>query len=86
MTGSYYIGHYPKEGQAKNFKELMKPEGEFNHFRIQAKGDTFTCWINGKQASQYTNKKYTGAAPIAFQIHKNVKMTCEFKNIRIAKL
>ena len=53
MTGSFYTGGkpaYPEVGQAKAVKKLMKPEGEWNTFRIQAKGTTFTCWINGTKA------------------------------------
>ncbi len=89
MTGSFYIGGkpaYPEEGQAKDFKKLMKPEGEWNTFRIQAKGDTFSCWINGTKASHYTNAKFSGAAPLGLQIHPGVKMKVEFRNIRLAEL
>lgn len=89
MTGSFYTGGkpaYPEEGQAKDAKKLMKAEGEWNTFRIQAKGDTFTCWINGVKASEYTNPKFSGAAPLGFQIHPNVAMKVEYRNIRIAEL
>lgn len=89
MTGSFYTGgkpSYPEAGQAKEAKSLLKPEGEWNTFRIQAKGDTFTCWINGKKASEYTDPKFSGAAPIGFQIHGKVEMKCEFRNIKIAEL
>ena len=89
MTGSFYTGGkpaYPEVGQAKNAKELLRPEGEWNTFRIQAKGDTFTCWINGKKASEYTDKKFNGAAPLGLQIHGSVVMKCEYRNIRIAEL
>jgi hypothetical protein len=89
MSGSFYTGGkpaYPEEGQAKEAKSLMNPEGQWNTFRIQAKGDTFTCWINGKKASEYTNSKFSGAAPIGLQIHGNVVMRCEYRNVRIAEL
>ena len=86
MTGSFYTGKYPEAGQAKDAKTLMKPEGEWNTIRIQAKGDTFTCWINGQKASEYKDPKFSGAAPLGFQIHPNVEMKCEYRNIRIAPL
>lgn len=89
MTGSFYTGGkpaYPEAGQAKEAKQLLKPEGEWNTFRIQAKGDTFTCWINGKKASEYTDPKFSGAAPIGLQIHSKVDMKAEFRNLRIAEL
>lgn len=89
MTGSFYTGGkpaYPEAGQAKEVKKLMKPEGEWNTFRIQAKGDTFTCWINGKKASEYTDPKFSGAAPLGLQIHPGVVMKCEYRNVKIAEL
>ncbi|MGB8169839.1 MAG: DUF1080 domain-containing protein [Chthoniobacteraceae bacterium] len=89
MTGSFYTGGkpaYPEQGQAKEAKTLMKPEGEWNHFRIQAKGDTFTCWINGQKASEYTDAKFSGAAPLGLQIHPGVEMKCEYRNVKIAEL
>lgn len=86
MTGSFYTGRYPEEGQAKEVKKLMKPEGQWNTFRIQAKGNTFTCWINGVKASEYTDAKFSGAAPLGLQIHNGVAMKCEYRNIKIAEL
>jgi hypothetical protein len=89
MSGSWYTGGkpaYPEAGQAKEAKTLMKPEGEWNHFRIQAKGDTFTCWINGKKASEYTDAKFSGAGPLGFQIHPGAEMKCEYRNVKIAPL
>lgn len=89
MSGSFYTGGksaYPEDGQAKDAKNLMKPQGEWNTFRIQAKGDTFMCWINGKKASEYTDSKFSGAAPIGLQIHPGVEMKCEFRNVKIGEL
>ena len=89
MSGSFYTGGkpaYPEAGQAKDAKKLMKPEGEWNTFRIQAKGNTFTCWINGVKASEYTDAKFAGAAPLGLQIHGSVVMKCEYRNMKIAEL
>lgn len=89
MTGSFYTGgkeRYPEAGQAKEAQKLMKHEGEWNTFRIQAKGDTFICWINGQKASEYTDAKFSGAAPLGLQIHGAVEMKCEYRNIKIAEL
>ncbi|MDO8542503.1 MAG: DUF1080 domain-containing protein [Opitutaceae bacterium] len=89
MSGSFYTGGkpaYPEAGQAKDAKKLMKPEGEWNTFRIQAKGNTFTCWINGTKASEYTDPKFSGAAPLGFQIHAGAVMKCEYRNIKIVEL
>lgn len=89
MSGSFYTGGkpaYPESGQAKEAKNLMRPEGEWNTFRIQAKGDTFTCLINGKKASEYTDPKFSGTAPLGLQIHGGAEMKCEYRNIKIAEL
>lgn len=89
MSGSFYTGGkpaYPEAGQAKNAKELMKPEGQWNTIRVQAKGNTFTCWINGVKASEYTDDRFAGAAPLGLQIHAKAEMKCEYRNIRIAEL
>eukprot|EP01034_Spumella_vulgaris_P014036 gene14036-17926_t len=89
MTGSFYTGGkpaYPEAGQAKDAKKLMKPQGEWNTIRIQAKGTTFTCWINGTKASEYTDAKFVGEAPLGLQIHPNVAMKAEYRNVKIAEL
>lgn len=89
MTGSFYVGPkigYPEAGQAKNAARLMKPEGEWNQFRLEAKGDTFTVWINGQPAAHYTDSKFPGPAPLGLQIHGGLKMKVEYRNIRAAVL
>jgi hypothetical protein len=89
MTGCFYTGGkpaYPEAGQARDAKKLLKPEGEWNTFRIQAKGDTFICWINGQKASEYTDPKFSGAAPLGLQIHPGVEMKVEYRNVKIAEL
>lgn len=89
MSGSFYTGGkpaYPEIGQAKDAKKLMKPQGEWNTFRVQANGTTFTCWINGTKASEYTDAKFAGAAPLGLQIHAGAKMKIEFRNVRLAEL
>jgi len=88
MTGSFYVGGkvgYPEEAQAKEAGKLLK-EGDWNKFKLVAKGDTFTVWINGTQASQFKDAKYAGAAPIGLQIHPGLAMKVEFRNLRIRPL
>ena len=85
MTGSFYIGKYPEEGQAKNAAQLVKV-GEWTKLRLEAKGDTFTVWINGEKAVEYKDPKYSGAAPIGLQIHPKLKMKVEFRNIKAVAL
>lgn len=89
MTGSFYTGgtvRYPESGLAKTVTQLMHPEGQWNSFRLEAKGTTFTVWINGQPASRYTDGKFTGPGPLGLQIHAGLKMKVEYRNIRAAAL
>ena len=85
MTCSFYNGKYPEEARATRAGELLKPN-DWNRIRVEAKGDTFTVWLNGEQVSRYTNPKYAEPAPIGLQIHKGLPMKVEYKNIRALAL
>ena len=85
MTGSFYNGKYPEEAQAKDAAKLIKPN-DWNKFKLVAKGDTFTVWINGTQASQYKDAKYAAPGPIGLQIHGGLAMKIDFRNLRIRPL
>jgi hypothetical protein len=89
MTGSFYVDSvikYPEAGQAKTVAQLMYPEGQWNTFRLEAKGPEFTVWINGQPASHYIDPKFAGPAPLGLQIHGGLKMKVEYRNIRLAVL
>jgi hypothetical protein len=93
LTGSFYVtktafqpkAGYPDAAQAKNIEKRFK-QGDWNKFRIEAKGDTFTVWLNGEQVSQFTDPNYSGAAPIGLQIHAGLKMKVEFRDVRAKAL
>ena len=88
LTGSFYTGgadKYPEAGQARDMVKLFKP-GDWNRYKLEARGDTFTVWINGVQKVKYTNAKYTGAGPIGLQIHGGLAMKVEFRNLRARSL
>lgn len=85
MTCSFYTGKYPEEAQAPRAAELLKA-GEWNRIRLEAKGATFTVWLNGEQVSQYENEKYAEPAPIGLQIHAGVVMKVEFRDLRALPL
>ena len=86
MTGSFYLGKYPEEGQAKDAEKLLKKPGEWNKFRFEAKGSTFTIWINDQKAVTYTNDKFPDRGPLGLQIHGGLDMTVEFRNIKAKAL
>ena len=85
MTCSFYTGKYPEEARAPKAADLLKA-GDWNRIRVEARGDTFTVWLNGEQVSSYTSTKYDGPAPIGLQIHAGLPMKVEFRNIRAVAL
>jgi len=85
MTCSFYTGKYPEEARAPQAAELLKP-GDWNRIRVEAKGDTFTVWLNGVQVSRYKDAKYAEPGPIGLQIHANVRMKVEFRDVRALAL
>jgi len=89
MTGSFYVGgqeKYPDAGRAKNLESCFRP-GDWNHFRIEARGDTFRVWINGQAAvTNYVNTNFPLAGPIGLQIHPGLPMKVEFRNLRVRRL
>lgn len=88
MTGSFYITKqgYPDSGQAKTAAQQLRAAGQWNTFRLIARGNTFTLWINGQRAANYTDANFAGAAPLGLQIHVGVKMKVEYRNIRLTEL
>jgi hypothetical protein len=85
MTCSFYNGKYPEEARANRAAELLKV-GDWNRIRVEAKGDTFTVWLNGEQVSQYKNAAYAEPAPIGLQIHGGLVMKVEFRDLRALAL
>ncbi|MGC4004574.1 MAG: DUF1080 domain-containing protein [Pirellulales bacterium] len=85
MTGSFYVGKYPEEGQAKEATKLLKTD-DWNTIRLEARGERFTVFINDVKASEFADKKYAGAGPIGLQIHPGLKMKVEFRNLRVRSL
>ena len=76
---------YPEAGWAPKVATLWK-SGEWNKVRFQAKGDTYTVWLNGEQVSNYVDAGYPKAAPVGLQVHGGVKMKVEYRNISIGEI
>ena len=94
MTGAFYCtipdskpakAGYPEAGWAPKVAALWK-SNEWNKIRFQAKGDTYTVWINGEQVSNYVDASYPKAAPIGLQVHGGVKMKVEYRNISVGEI
>ncbi len=76
---------YPESGRAHDWEQYFK-KGDWNTFRIEAKGNTFTAWLNGHQVSQYTNARFAEPGPIGLQFHDGLKMKLYFRNIKLVEL
>ena len=87
MTGSFYVNKvgYPEAGRAQDVDKLMRPD-DWNSFRLEARGPTFTVWLNGRQVARFTDEKFAGAAPLGLQIHPGLKMKVEFRQLRAGPL
>lgn len=85
MTCSFYTNKYPEEAQAKRAAELFKLN-DWNRIRVEAKGNTFTVWLNGEKVARYTSDGYSDPAPIGLQIHSGVLMKVEFRSLRALPL
>ena len=85
MTCAFYVGKYPESGWAPKVATLWK-NNEWNKIRFQAKGDTYTVWLNGEQVSNYVDAGYPKAAPIGLQIHPGVVMKVEYRNISVGEI
>jgi len=86
MTCSFYTGGkegYPQAGRARNPK--LNTDG-WNRIRLEARGDTFTVWLNGEKVTEYTTAVYPGAGRIGLQIHPGLNMKVEFRQVRIKEL
>ena len=87
LTGSFYLPKlgYPEEFQAKDAAKYLK-KGDWNTLRIEARGTTFTVFINGHRVSQLSDPKYAEPGPIGIQIHAKLEMKVEYRNMRVAEL
>ncbi len=88
-TGSFYVGgqeKYPEAGRARELEQCFRP-GQWNRFRLEARGDTFRVWINDRLVVPgYVNTNFPVAGPIGLQIHPGLDMQVEFRNLRVRRL
>jgi len=83
MTASVYAGgKYPIHANAEKFIKV----GEWNAFRIEAKGDHYKIWLNGQLVVDQDLPGYNAPGPIGLQIHAGLKMKVEFKDVKAAEL
>lgn len=85
MTCSPYIPGKGYPVEAKGVKELLKMD-DWNTIRVQAKGNTYTSWLNGKKVMTYTSASAIAKGPIGLQLHGSRNMHIDFRNIAVAEL
>jgi hypothetical protein len=85
MTASPYIDGKGYPAEAKGVAELLK-EGEWNTMKITAKGPVYTVELNGKEVLTYTSDTAGETGPVGLQMHGNVVMTIEYRNLTLAPL
>lgn len=59
--------------------------GEWNHYRIEARGDWIRSWVNGVPATDYRDAMDLNGV-IALQVHSGKNVKVEYRNIRLADL
>jgi hypothetical protein len=92
-------GHWIREGQwlndlkANEAAQKQRHLGEWNHFKIIAKGHRIQTWLNGVPAADFTEQDEKAFSPkgfIALQVHAVGKTTetkeVRFKNIKLTTL
>lgn len=67
----------------------MKGKGEWNAYKVVAKGGTMTHTINGALMSETIDESAKDAVKegiLAFQLHVGPPMKIQFKDIRLTRL
>ena len=85
MTASPYIPGKGYPVEAKNVKKLLKAK-DWNHLRIEAKGKTYTTWLQGEKVMTYTSDKAIPKGPIGIQLHGNRNMSIDYRNMKVKEL
>ncbi len=88
MTACIYApkddkGSYP--GQTEKVAEFHKV-GEWNHLRIIVTGKRIQTFLNGEPFVDYESITLSDSGPIGLQLHGNVHMAVQFRNIKIKEL
>lgn len=86
MTGSIYVPGDGYKGHSAEGTDKLLKAGDWNKIRFAAIGQKFTIWLNGQQVLEWQSDKFPEPGPIGLQIHANVDMKVEFRNLQAAAL
>ena len=76
-------GKYP--GRTDRVEEVHRP-GEWNRLRVMVTGKQIQTFLNGEPMVDYTGVVIDERGPIGLQLHGNVHMAIQFRNIRVREL
>ncbi|NND34246.1 MAG: DUF1080 domain-containing protein [Saprospiraceae bacterium] len=85
MTCSPYIPGKGYPVEATGVQELLKPT-DWNILKVQAKGNEYKAWLNGKEVMTYTSDTAIESGPIGLQLHGGKEMSIEYRNLEVAEL
>lgn len=85
MTASPYIPGKGYPVEAEGVKEILKMD-DWNTLRVEARGATYTSWLNGKKVMTYTSESAVEKGPIGLQLHGGKDMAIDFRNLRAAEI
>ncbi|MDF1786634.1 MAG: DUF1080 domain-containing protein [Verrucomicrobiales bacterium] len=64
---------------------LLKPN-DWNHMKIEVKGNTYRTWLNGTYVMTYTSESAVEKGPLGIQLHGNRDMAIDYRNLKAADL
>jgi hypothetical protein len=82
FSGNRFVSNFANPAQLLDAYK----RGDWNDYRIIAKGRKVTIWLNGVlmcKVEDYEQKYYSPKGIIALQLHSGEPMRVEFKNLRI---
>ncbi len=86
MTASIYDEQRKYVAEAREAPALNTP-GAWHRLRIEARGDRFRHWLDGRLVLDYTDPAFTGEGPVGLQLHGGVAdMRIEFRGVRVLNL
>ena len=85
MTASPYISGKGYPVEAEGVQKLLKPK-DWNTMRIEVRGKTYACWLNGKKVMTYESESAVKRGKLGIQLHGNRDMAISYRNLKAAEL
>lgn len=54
--------------------------------KIEVKGMTYTCWLNGQKVMTYTSDTGKAKGPIGLQLHGKRDMGIDYRNMTVEEI